>query len=465
MMNGRWKWIVFCFTLLLVAGLASAVHSGPEEDSSVYLPAVFNPLPRNWAKSVGTQYRYPEAFYVDELQDGSLILIGKLDFEPWFARVDPHGHVVTSKSFDLLTNRDAPAAKLANGDYVVAGTSRIYGNDEYIDQLWLARIGPQGQVQWQKTFPSEEAETAIDVAIAPNSQFYVATDRRDNTGRVLKLNYAGEVQWSRTIDYQGDANIEVMTNTNDGGVLVAGVEWIGNNGMWSAKLDPAGDLVWKKNYHLLPDYYNDWYLPSAAPAGTKGAVLAGEMILGGEAGFILFIGDEGDIHWARAYMGQNTKSQGFRYASQTGDGNLLVTGLVMPSSLSDSDIWLLKLTSSGDVIWQRRYGDDRWDLGARVAEQSDGSILMLANAWDYFGTINDFLWLFKLDSNGVLPGCGLGPYATAATVHGLNMVASDSDMTIGSGPVDVAMATERVELHQTVGSFLCPGTTSAADCR
>jgi hypothetical protein len=59
---------------------------------------------------------------------------------------------------------------------------------------------------------------------------------------------------------------------------------------------------------------------------------------------------------------------------------------------------LLKLNSSGDVIWQKTYGGESWETPSSVKQTWDGGYIV-AGGSSSFGA-EDSLWILKLNDDG-----------------------------------------------------------------
>ncbi len=56
------------------------------------------------------------------------------------------------------------------------------------------------------------------------------------------------------------------------------------------------------------------------------------------------------------------------------------------------DIWVLKLDSDGDILWQKKYGGSDSDGGSSIQQTSDGGYVM-AGETSSFGAGSNDLWV------------------------------------------------------------------------
>ena len=78
-----------------------------------------------------------------------------------------------------------------------------------------------------------------------------------------------------------------------------------------------------------------------------------------------------------------------------------MAGQTYSSGAGDQDIWLLKLTANGDIVWQKTYGGGAWDFANFVQQTSDGGYIV-AGGTSSFGAGEKDVWLLKLDENGIV---------------------------------------------------------------
>ena len=125
---------------------------------------------------------------------------------------------------------------------------------------------------------------------------------------------------------------------------------------------------------------------------------------GASRAWVLKLDSTGGIVWQKTYGEPYNGSA--RAVEQTADGGYVVAGRVFLGT-GNSDAWVFKLDQAGNIVWQRTFGGP-FDDGARSVQQtSDGGYVVAGfTAWtgiwyvDRFGDIQGPAWLFKLDSAG-----------------------------------------------------------------
>ena len=84
---------------------------------------------------------------------------------------------------------------------------------------------------------------------------------------------------------------------------------------------------------------------------------------------------------------------------QTFDGGFIVAGLTNSSGAGGQDAWVVKLTSTGNIIWQKTYGGPGDDHAISAKQTTDGGFVVAATT-SSFGNGNSDVWIIKLNQNG-----------------------------------------------------------------
>jgi len=169
-----------------------------------------------------------------------------------------------------------------------------------------------------------------------------------------------------------------------------------------AVADP-GDTLWTRRYGGP----GDDRAASVLQASDGTYLLAGYTDSYGSGGkdvWILKLNENGDTIWTRTYGGEDDDEA--RWIDQTNDGNFIVCGLTSSFS-SDQywDLWLLKISSDGDTIWTKTYGDQmtNWsDEGNCVKPTADGGYIVCGTSMGYdpYGWPKPRIYVVKTDSLG-----------------------------------------------------------------
>ncbi|HUM47035.1 MAG TPA: hypothetical protein PLD84_08905, partial [Chitinophagales bacterium] len=233
---------------------------------------------------------------------------------------------------------------------------------------------------------------------------------------MITLNFQhtnAQIIWEKTFGTSGWDESRDIALSNDGGYVLAGVgdyaEDICPHDYWIFKLDANGDSVWNKCYDLSIGY-------SAVAVNTcsdGGYIITGsyDTILYSQKSniAILKIDSEGNEEWHRSFGGDSmdqavdvvpTLDGGFIFVGTTWsyDGSI-------PNYHDQGDVWVIKMDSSGYLMWQQAYGGSGFDEGISIIETAPNKFLVVAHTQSQDGDIlnpigyND-VWVLQLDSSG-----------------------------------------------------------------
>jgi len=170
----------------------------------------------------------------------------------------------------------------------------------------------------------------------------------------------------------------------------------GNSGqVYLLKTDSSGNLLWEKNFGGTDS--DDGY--SVVETSDGGLVVTGHTLSFGNSWqvYLLKTNSTGDLLWEKFFGGSSDEIG--QCVIETLDGGLVVTGST--SSFGNRQrVYLVKTDSNGNLLWEKNFGGTRDDLGYSVVETSDGG-LVVTGGTSSFG--NGYqVYLLKTDSTGNL---------------------------------------------------------------
>lgn len=122
------------------------------------------------------------------------------------------------------------------------------------------------------------------------------------------------------------------------------------------------------------------------------------------------VGFQGEIDWILTFGGSNidqataivrSNDNGYVIAGTTSSND----GDIVDKTTTDSDYWILKLSESGTILWNKTFGGSNSDVVSGISNTTDGGYIVSGSSrsndgdvtgnegfWDY--------WLLKLNANG-----------------------------------------------------------------
>jgi uncharacterized delta-60 repeat protein len=419
---------IFLFCLLLLANFASA---------------------STWSRTYSETNRYSTAYTVGPTSDGGYFAAGTSYTSPndpdssdiILMKVDASGDVQWRKTYGG-SEKDVAYSTIqtSDGGFLIAGSTNSFGAG--IDDFWLLKLDSSGDLQWQKTYGSNQSETAYSVAETPDGGYIVCGVSGFLGGSahffVLKLDSSGDYEWQRILgNFSLGEYSPTIIPTSDGGYLLAGSS---PNGNWQTaliKLNANGNLQWQKFYQ--PGgvaEFGQWISVQEAAGG--GYVVLTQTWIGPTFGIGFFkVNSSGDLQWFKLFeLNQFTHIRSF---TRTSDGGYIIAGFSGDAGSGTAGTLLIKLNSSGNVDWQKIYDTNGIDEFHSIQQLSDGSYIAGGMLRSGAGTGN--LWMLRLESDGSID-------SSCNFITDVSIAPSNPTTTIGDLNYDM------------VGTFINPQSTS-----
>lgn len=347
-----------------------------------------------WAKGIGGQQN-DYASCVRETLEGNLVLVGSsnssgdmpgahgLGYDAFVAVLSPLGVPLWGKAYGGSNEDYAYAIRQTiDSGFIIAGATRSAdgdvsgGHGDY--DMWVLKISPTGDLQWQKTLGGSAADYAYDIQVTSDSGFIVAGrsassdgDLTTNRGGfdmwIVKLSQSGAMQWQKSVGGSNDENAASVIQLSNGDYAVAG-------DTYSANGDVTGNH-------------------------------------GGEDYWIVRLSGIGSMLSGNCYGG--TGSDYAQCIRQTPEGGFIVTGGSnsadgdVGAGIGGGDIWMIKLSATLGIEWERNAGSTAADVGNSVEIMADSTFLVGGYVSAGSGDVSSFYgsadyWVMNMSGNGDL---------------------------------------------------------------
>ncbi|MFC1956170.1 hypothetical protein ACFLWZ_06615 [Chloroflexota bacterium] len=210
-----------------------------------------------------------------------------------------------------------------------------------------------------------------------------------------------EPLWAMNFGGTNQDRARCVEQTSDGGYIVAGYTesfGAGDEDFWILKLTSNGLVTWQKVYGGSSEDFAE-----SVQQTTDGGYIVGgytESFGAGSRDFwVLKLSSNGNIQWQKTYGGIDSE---YPYSvQQTTDGGYIVGGYTESFGAGGRDFWVLKLASNGNVQWQKTYGGSSEDIASSIQQTSDGGYIVVGWTESSGAGYVDCLVL-KLASNGTI---------------------------------------------------------------
>lgn len=161
----------------------------------------------------------------------------------------------------------------------------------------------------------------------------------------------------------------------------------GNSDAWIIKIDSTGNILWEKTYggtngefwrRIFPAPGNCYYLLGAS--GSWDGDISFDPYPGSNDLWIAKIDNMGNLIWEKIIGGGMIDM--VETGTLTNDGGVVVFGWTgsedgdIAVNYGMYDMWMVKLNSDGEIVWEKSYGTDDFDYGQAIISTSDGGFLI-----------------------------------------------------------------------------------------
>ncbi|MBK7971105.1 MAG: T9SS type A sorting domain-containing protein [Bacteroidetes bacterium] len=239
-------------------------------------------------------------------------------------------------------------------------------------------------IEWQNTIGGSYSETLFSISQTTDKGYIlggcsisnISGDKTENNNGgtdywIVKTDSAGIIQWQNTIGGSSYDNLYSVQQTSDGGYILGG----------SSESDQSGDKTENSNGG------NDYWLVKTDSLGN--------------------------ILWQNTIGG--SANDGFQSLAQTTDGGYLlggysysnISGDKAENSNGNTDYWLVKTDSLGNILWQKTIGGSGYDFLLSISQTTDGGIILggasssniSGDKTENSNGSNDY-WIIKMDNSG-----------------------------------------------------------------
>ena len=222
----------------------------------------------------------------------------------------------------------------------------------------------------------------------------------------VKADRDGNMVWDNSLDNGGSDRMYAGTSTNDGGFASVGRSTsfsLPENSHYVVKLDGSGNLIWSATYSYATD---DIRPEGMIETADNGFVIVGYTgcTQGGSCGdnyaHVMKISSTGDIVFDRL-LGKAGESDIARGVIQASNGDFVVVGHTSSYDSASAWIQLTRMDVTGTVLWSKVYGGAGYDRGWAVRETADGG-LIVAGETDTYGSGDNDIILIRTDATGTV---------------------------------------------------------------
>ncbi|MBK7682751.1 MAG: T9SS type A sorting domain-containing protein [Bacteroidetes bacterium] len=285
--------------------------------------------------------------------------------------------------------------------------------------FWLIRLDKNGNKLWDKTIGGSSSDRPAALLVLADGYVLSGTSSSGISGEktdsvrggddfwIVKTDLLGNVMWDRTVGGLSNDELTCMAYTTDHHLVLGG--WtlspigadkisapFGDFDFWWVKLDTLGNFILEKTLGgLLGD--NCFGM---TPTTDNGVIMAGysnspvsftktQPSQGLYDYWVLKVDSVGRKIWDKTIGGQGD-DYAFSVCSMPGLNNGYVVGGFSFSGISGNkseanrgqdDFWAIRITTLGNVVWDKTFGGDLEDELSRVMISRQNEILLSGTSY------------------------------------------------------------------------------------
>lgn len=397
-------------------------------------------------------------------------------------KIEDPGFTVNARTFGGIENDNSKAViRTSDNGYAVLGHTQSQDGDITDKQntsfdYWLLKFDAQSTLQWTKTFGGSDDDRGNSLLQTSDGGFAILGYSQSSDGDVVenagaqdhwiaRTDTSGNLIWQKSYGFSGrDEGISVI-QTNDLGFLIVGVLDVTASGgegstsrrkhaggdYWAIKITANGELQWSNFFGgTFTDTAYDVVETQEGSFIIVGSSDSTDVDISDNKGaydfWVVKISGSGDLVWEKNYGGSEIDEAHAIISSS--DGNYLIVGETRSNdgdiafNNGAADVWVIKISDNSDLIWEKTYGGSSFDVGRAITKLQNGGYIIAGSSRSADGDVsanqgqND-VWLLKIDDNGSLKW----------------------EQTIGGSQIDFAHAiTELVD-----GTIIAVGETASSD--
>ncbi len=272
-----------------------------------------------------------------------------------------------------------------------------------IEPLWDRSYGGS---RWEELNSAEEANDGGYILVGFSSSLendgdVTAANEGIGDFWMLKTNSLGDKEWDARFGGDGLDRANSVIQTTDGGYLlggtsasaISGQKQSSNRGLddyWVVKTDALGNLEWEATYggdnleilsSVVQTIDGGYLLGGLSLSGVSGE--KSEPNLGGFDHWIIKISATGSVEWDKTLGG--AEEERLNVVQIAPDGHFLLGGSTQSDAGDDitspsfgiKDMWFVKASSiDGSIIWQHRYGGSEVEELIAFQQTIDGGFFL-----------------------------------------------------------------------------------------
>ena len=299
-------------------------------------------------------------------------------------------------------------AVATDGTSYVVGITDSFATDQFGNpspRIFLVKFAADGSLVWQRIWNGTTVRGLgrTGVALGAGNSVYVTgvSTNNGNDAVLLKFDVNGTLLWERTWGGPDSDQSLAVASAPDGSAYIAGTTTSfgpSSSGLFVVKFDSLGNLVWQR--------ISDGAAGNAVGVGPDGSVYAAGTTprpdsIGNFDIIALKITSDGNLVWQRTYSAGDVVDPrgGLTVAS---DGSVYMAGAIQTVTRNAADIaaLIVKLSTNGDLLFDKQFDGRSSEVAAGVAVAPDDGTVYVAGTTTTFGAGSQDAFVLHLAPTG-----------------------------------------------------------------
>ncbi|MFW9845018.1 MAG: hypothetical protein ACFFEV_10615, partial [Candidatus Thorarchaeota archaeon] len=265
---------------------------------------------------------------------------------------------------------------------------------------------------WLHTYGTNSHEYLEAIAECSDGGFLLGGRIEHSYPWIVRTDVDGKQLWNQSLDPDDTDYVELydIKELQSGEIIVAGVhrsQEANYTQAWLAKLDTNGTVMWSK---IFSDITQHQICKSLILCQNGDFLLLGDTANSGynlQNLWMLRTTDAGHIIWQKTFIKEGNEE--FWAATETYEGGIVITGSLSTYGSSGYTMSLLKTNSSGSLLWNKTYSGNEAQIdvdehisgistdGRDVIECDDNGLALVGRV---SGSNKANIWLIRTDEFG-----------------------------------------------------------------
>ncbi|MCK4652930.1 MAG: T9SS type A sorting domain-containing protein [Candidatus Cloacimonetes bacterium] len=332
----------------------------------------------------------------------SVVLIGAIIFVALLFPITLGAQITFESTYGGTENDSGDSVQqTTDGGYIISGHTTSFGAGDY--DIYLIKTDANGDPTWTKTYGGTSPDEAYSVQQTSDNGYIVAGNTMSFGPSffsiyLLKTDSLGDTLWTKAHGWGFLTYCYSVQITSDSCYVIVGIsqDYGEAPDVCLVKTDANGDILWTQSYGG-DDY--DWAY-SVQQTSDNGYIITGFTASYGAGAYDVYLiktDSMGDTLWTKTYGGPNDE-EGFS-VRETQDGGYLIAGYTESFGAGSKDVYVIKTDSIGDTLWTKVIGGSGGDEAYSIQEISEDEYI-IAGYTSSFGSGNSDVYLIKIYSSG-----------------------------------------------------------------